>query len=1236
MNKTTFTTLLVLALLLLIPIQGAWGWTSLSLRGAGYDWKNVGTGSAFTRIDENTFKKGYTATTKGDVFFRIYCDDENNRFQWGPQSTTDDEVIELGSTHNAYQNSTTKAFKFTAEADTEYTITAIYQKVSDNWRWTVSVDKKTEYKFYMVSKENGWKEDLTHPFGLTDGNTQSDWEYLIDGLSTTYYDEISGTYEYRFRIFERDGKQIYPTNSNTEPGTSGTIAVEYTTTSSDNYFKITRVDGTAAYRVRVVRTGIAGASDPGWKVYTEPADTWYLGGAFNANKNDPAYLFTHDGENHPVLNVPGSVMANANAFRVYGYSASKGGYYCYSKEGETINVTGDQQEVKISGYSETDMSYKNVASTGVYSFMLYPHRLTGNLTYGALRTWYIGNVYLRADIDGSSLDANLESSKFTPSADYSTFTYTFDASKIRTDIRFRIAVDTWANAAHPSTDNMEVPVNVDAVAIPNQSDWYENYPSYAFEIPQVKTAYSKYTITFSIFGNTRSVKVTGVKTTTAYKATLTYASGTGSRPVTKVVSTNDESPFTFTIPQAAYNNGLTFNVKVDATKTDGTTNTTTTTYYLASPIANGTVLDATNKGTTQTDMSYTATEGGEPTGDITVVLNTGSGKLRLSHASASSTSTNYYLVGDLSCFIPSDTEVPTWPERTWGNSDQGGVNKVLRLNDEGDGFYSIEIPAVGVANGDGNNYKKQANSKDTNKSYKFVIAPENAFSGTESDIFTGSSYSGLTISGLTIDWTKSLRPGSSNTTMDNADVEESDIVTNASSGEWIVKMNSGSYKFYINPTTSKWKATNQPDIRVMYVAVKENGHWRAYQYLYDDAVSGAFDGEHQGTFKTDGTGVLLIHNWKKQNSTGYFYTRNHLKLFADYDGNNLYPINAPNPKKTDITGWDVAGTYGIVVDPSRGYAGNSSDTYDGQNADSSYGDLCGSLTREKIIEVEIDMPKVANKILRTYSNSVNLAIPENYKAYVAHDFEKGTTTDDLGTGIVNLRQIKYIPADMGVVLVGDGENVSPGIVNFPKYTGTTYEGNEIQNLWTWKDSKYSSAKSADWNNFLVPVVKSVTIENHVRASGTEDDYRNYTARNFALNAFSHTKAGSSVEEGSASDYIGFFRAKGTVGDNRAYLQLPVVDGGFGNMNYNGQLLNDVADDTNAALTRTAITFDDELIGQNSETPTGIEEPIVKPVVTSAAVYDLSGRQVSVLHSRLSAQKLPKGIYIVSGRKMVVK
>lgn len=48
-------------MLLLIMSQGAMAWNSLYLRGAGYDWDSNSSGSEFTKIDGNTFKKVYTA-----------------------------------------------------------------------------------------------------------------------------------------------------------------------------------------------------------------------------------------------------------------------------------------------------------------------------------------------------------------------------------------------------------------------------------------------------------------------------------------------------------------------------------------------------------------------------------------------------------------------------------------------------------------------------------------------------------------------------------------------------------------------------------------------------------------------------------------------------------------------------------------------------------------------------------------------------------------------------------------------------------------------------------------------------------------------------------------------------------------------------------------------------------------------------------------------------------------------
>lgn len=581
---------------------------------------------------------------------------------------------------------------------------------------------------------------------------------------------------------------------------------------------------------------------------------------------------------------------------------------------------------------------------------------------------------------------------------------------------------------------------------------------------------------------------------------------------------------------------------------------------------------------------------------------------------------NLYLVGDLSCFEPEDETPPTWPVRTWGDADQGGVNKVLRLISDGEGNYTFKIPAVGIRNDndDGNHYKNRDNAKDENKSYSFVIVPEEAFSGTEST----DNGSGLTIS----DWSKVMRP----TVGTGFSGDAGGKLTSGNSNNFVVKMNGGSYDFTINPQDGTWSVTAKPNERVMYVAVRENGYWRAYQYLIDYATGeGAFNGEHQGSFSTDGTGVLLLHNWKRNDNGGYFYTRNHLKMFRDVGGTNLYPIDGPTPRTPNyIAGWNVAGTYGIIIDPSRGNAQESS-SYDNQTTTNNncYGDLCGSLTLEKIESVPVDMPELANNVIRTYSNVVDLEIPDHYRAYVAHSFDKDTKEGKAEHGTVNLRRIKYIPKSVGVVLVGDDVNYK-GTVNFPKYNGTKYYDTEDRtNLWYCKESKYSGVSgNAEFNNYLIGSNnESVTIKNY--EGEDENSPSTYTARNFGLNAYSHTKSGkaANVEEGDANDYIGFFRAKGTVKPNLAYLQIPSdPNSKFGYMDYNGQRLDDQPDDQAPSLSKTAITFDDE-VGE-SET-TAIKTVSYDNALADHAYYALAGVKVS--HPT-------KGVYIHQGRKVIIK
>lgn len=160
--KRLLTYLTVAIIMLMVPI-GTQAWNSLNMRGGSYDWNSNDTGSAFTKEDGNTFTKEVTPTSAGNYYFRIYCDDEGDRKQWGPNSDSNDEQIALGSTVNAYQNKTNKAFYFSAEKDVTYIVTAIYKQVDGTWRWTIKVEKKTTASFKKGLYIYGEKYDGTNP-----------------------------------------------------------------------------------------------------------------------------------------------------------------------------------------------------------------------------------------------------------------------------------------------------------------------------------------------------------------------------------------------------------------------------------------------------------------------------------------------------------------------------------------------------------------------------------------------------------------------------------------------------------------------------------------------------------------------------------------------------------------------------------------------------------------------------------------------------------------------------------------------------------------------------------------------------------------------------------------------------------------------------------------------------------------------------------------------------------------
>ena len=283
--------------------------------------------------------------------------------------------------------------------------------------------------------------------------------------------------------------------------------------------------------------------------------------------------------------------------------------------------------------------------------------------------------------------------------------------------------------------------------------------------------------------------------------------------------------------------------------------------------------------------------------------------------------------------------------------------------------------------------------------------------------------------------------------------------------------------------------------------------------------------------------------------------------------------------------------------------------------------------------IKIPFTYCLGKFIRTYSNNVAMApVDDNVKVYEAYRYKKPENAGDPLSermGTVYLRQLKYIPANMGVVLVGEvpkGESFSDyATLNFSLREAPAempLEGDNDTAVWT-KADEYAGQ---EWNNYLKPTVTAI---DKLGNADTDADGK-ILHRFFGLANFHSTNYYK--QNGTGDDYIGFFRLtqNGRSGANKAYLSIPantVVDDGvgvkFGYIDFNGQFLGNETDDSkNLSLVKMAIVFDDEDDGGSTTTVTE-----VKPNSTDAdaSFYTLQGVKVS---------RPVKGVYIHNGKKFI--
>lgn len=281
--------------------------------------------------------------------------------------------------------------------------------------------------------------------------------------------------------------------------------------------------------------------------------------------------------------------------------------------------------------------------------------------------------------------------------------------------------------------------------------------------------------------------------------------------------------------------------------------------------------------------------------------------------------------------------------------------------------------------------------------------------------------------------------------------------------------------------------------------------------------------------------------------------------------------------------------------------------------------------------IKMPFTRRVGKFIRTYSNSVAMApVDDNVKVYEAYMYGTPVNAENpQSQGTVYLRQLKYIPANMGVVLVGkqpaegtfkDGDKLNFSLKEAP--AEMPLEGDNYTAVWT-KADEYAGQ---EWNNYLKPTVTAI---DKLGNADTDADGK-ILHRYFGLANFHSTNYYKQYQTG--DDYIGFFRLtqNGRSGANKAYLSIPantVVDNGvgakFGYIDFNGQFLGNETDDPkNPSFAKVAIVFDDEDDGGSTTTV-----PEVKPNSTDAdaSFYTLQGVKVS---------RPVKGVYIHNGKKFI--
>lgn len=274
-----------------------------------------------------------------------------------------------------------------------------------------------------------------------------------------------------------------------------------------------------------------------------------------------------------------------------------------------------------------------------------------------------------------------------------------------------------------------------------------------------------------------------------------------------------------------------------------------------------------------------------------------------------------------------------------------------------------------------------------------------------------------------------------------------------------------------------------------------------------------------------------------------------------------------------------------------------------------------------------------NKFIRTYCSNASWDLPTNgkVKAYVVHSYADGENGGMESQGVMKLREIKYIPAEMGVVLVADGTGVTANEIEVNLVSKWDGFATTQEDLWVKKED-YTGQP---FNNYLVGLS---TDGMFVTEGDFDEEHHYYVNRNFGLNWFSNTKTGKALKETGTSgledktngdagdnDYLGFFRLKGNVQKEYAYLQ----------------------------LSKEVVNYDLQLTGSKKENNKAIQEADAKLSPNFGMYFDTDFDFVTGINSVSEVKKnsnngcytlqgvkvqrpTAPGLYIMNGKKVIVK